>query len=41
MINLMIEKNIVDDMSVHKAAIDKRNKLQQWSNIFDEEKEVH
>ena len=41
MIDLMIEKNIVDDMSVHKAALDKRNKLQQWSNIFDNEKEVH
>jgi NTP pyrophosphatase (non-canonical NTP hydrolase) len=41
MIHLMIEKNIVDDMSVHKAALNKRNKLQQWSNIFDNEKEVH
>jgi NTP pyrophosphatase (non-canonical NTP hydrolase) len=41
MIDLMIEKNIVDDMSVHKAALDKRNKLQQWSNIFDNEKELH
>jgi NTP pyrophosphatase (non-canonical NTP hydrolase) len=41
MIDLMIEKNIVDDMSVHKAALDKRIKLQQWSNIFDNEKEVH
>jgi len=41
MIHLMIEKNIVDDMSVHKTALNKRNKLQQWSNIFDDEKEVH
>jgi NTP pyrophosphatase (non-canonical NTP hydrolase) len=41
MINLMIETGIVDDMSVHKAASNKRNKLQQWSNIFDKEPEVH
>jgi NTP pyrophosphatase (non-canonical NTP hydrolase) len=41
MINLMIETGIVDDMSVHKAALNKRNKLQQWSNIFDKEPEVH
>jgi len=37
----MIETGIVDDMSVHKAASNKRNKLQQWSNIFDKEPEVH
>jgi NTP pyrophosphatase (non-canonical NTP hydrolase) len=41
MINLMIETGIVDDMSVHKASLNKRNKLQQWSNIFDKEPEVH
>jgi len=28
-------------MSVHKASINKRNKLERWSNIFDKEQEVH
>jgi NTP pyrophosphatase (non-canonical NTP hydrolase) len=39
MIKLMIEKGIVDDVSVHKASIQKRIKLEKWSNVFDDEKE--
>lgn len=39
MINLMIEKGIVNDMSVHRASIAKRNKLEQWSDIFTEQKQ--
>jgi NTP pyrophosphatase (non-canonical NTP hydrolase) len=37
MIKLMIEKGIVDDASVHRAAIQKRIKLEKWSNVFDDE----
>jgi NTP pyrophosphatase (non-canonical NTP hydrolase) len=40
MIKLMIEKGIVDDMSVHKASIQKRIKLEKWSNVFDEDKDT-
>jgi hypothetical protein len=41
MINLMIEKKIVPEMATYNASLAKRTKLQQWSNIFDNEKEVH
>lgn len=40
MIELMIEKNIIDEFAVQNAAALKRNKLQEWSNVFDEEKEI-
>lgn len=41
MINLMIEKKIIPEMGTYNASITKRSKLKQWSNIFDDEKEVH
>lgn len=41
MINLMIENKIIPEMATYNASFAKRNKLQQWSNIFDDEKEVH
>jgi NTP pyrophosphatase (non-canonical NTP hydrolase) len=37
MIDLMMETNIVDGDAVYKASLQKRNKLQQWSNVFDNE----
>jgi NTP pyrophosphatase (non-canonical NTP hydrolase) len=40
MIDLMIEKNIIDEFAVQNAASLKRNKLQEWSNVFDEEKDT-
>jgi NTP pyrophosphatase (non-canonical NTP hydrolase) len=39
MIQLMMEKSIVDESKVHKASIQKRIKLEKWSNIFNEESE--
>jgi NTP pyrophosphatase (non-canonical NTP hydrolase) len=41
MINLMIEKKIVPEMATYNASLAKRTKLQQWSSIFDDDKEVH
>lgn len=41
MINLMIEKKIIPEMATYNASFAKRHKLEQWSNIFDDEKEVH
>ena len=41
MINLMIEKKIVPEMATYNASLAKRHKLQQWSSIFEGEKEVH
>lgn len=40
MINLMIEKGIVNDMAVMRASLKKRSKLEQWSNIFDDTQEM-
>lgn len=41
MINLMIENKIIPEMATYNASFAKRHKLEQWSNIFDDEKEVH
>ena len=41
MIHLMIEKNIIPEMATYTASVAKRTKLQQWSSIFDDDKEVH
>ena len=35
MIELMMQLNIVNESAVYKASLQKRNKLHQWSNIFD------
>lgn len=40
MLELMIEKNMVDKVAVYKASIQKRNKLERWSNVFDEQNET-
>lgn len=37
MIELMVEKNIIDRTKMLTAAGHKRNKLQKWSNIFQKE----
>ena len=36
MIDLMVERNIIDDTNVHEAMLAKKAKLQTWSNIFGE-----
>jgi NTP pyrophosphatase (non-canonical NTP hydrolase) len=36
MIDLMIEKNIVDKKNLMQASANKRKKLEKWSNIFYE-----
>lgn len=36
MIDLMVEKNIVDRYNIIEASKDKRKKLEKWSNIFYE-----
>ena len=41
MINLMIENKIIPEMATYNASFAKRHKLEQWSNIFDDEKEIH
>ena len=41
MINLMIENGIIGDSATHNAAMQKRIKLQKWSNIFEKEPEIH
>jgi NTP pyrophosphatase (non-canonical NTP hydrolase) len=33
MIEMMIEKNIIDSEAVAKAGVEKKNKLAKWSNI--------
>jgi NTP pyrophosphatase (non-canonical NTP hydrolase) len=40
MIELMVDKKIIDEFAIQKAAVLKRNKLEKWSNVFDEEKET-
>jgi len=41
MINLLMEKNVIDEIQIQKASYNKRLKLEKWSNIFDDEKGVH
>lgn len=36
MIELMVENGIVDDQSLQIAKLNKRKKLETWSNIFKE-----
>lgn len=36
MIDLMVEKNIVNRYNIIEASKDKRKKLEKWSNIFYE-----
>ena len=36
MIDLMVERQIIDDTNVHEAMLAKKAKLQTWSNIFGE-----
>jgi NTP pyrophosphatase (non-canonical NTP hydrolase) len=40
MIDLMIDSKIIDGIAVENAALQKRNKLRQWSDVFKEEKEL-
>jgi NTP pyrophosphatase (non-canonical NTP hydrolase) len=40
MIDLMIDSKIIDGVAVENAALQKRNKLRQWSDVFKEEKEL-
>jgi NTP pyrophosphatase (non-canonical NTP hydrolase) len=40
MIDLMIDSKIIDGLAVQNAALQKRNKLRQWSDVFKEEKEL-
>jgi NTP pyrophosphatase (non-canonical NTP hydrolase) len=37
MIQLMMEKGILKESAVYAASLNKRSKLQTWSNIFKEE----
>jgi NTP pyrophosphatase (non-canonical NTP hydrolase) len=37
MIGLIMETNMLDESAVEKAALQKRNKLEKWSNVFDKE----
>lgn len=37
MISLLKESGLVDDYGVHKEEMNKRNRLEKWSNIFDNE----
>jgi NTP pyrophosphatase (non-canonical NTP hydrolase) len=41
MIQLLMEKDILNESAVYSAALQKRNKLERWSNIFEKEPEVH
>ena len=41
MIQLMIEKGIINESNVNKASLQKRIKLEKWSNIFEEEKIIN
>ena len=40
MLGLMMETNLIDENAVERAAIEKRNKLQQWSTVFKSEETV-
>jgi len=40
MLGLMMETGLLDESAVEKAALQKRNKLQEWSNVFKEENET-
>ena len=35
MIDLMVERGIVSDTMINQARLNKRNKLQDWSGIFE------
>jgi NTP pyrophosphatase (non-canonical NTP hydrolase) len=37
MIDLMVEKNIINGVAIDTASLKKKEKLKTWSNIFDEE----
>ena len=37
MISLLKESGIVDDYGVHKEEMNKRYRLEKWSNIFEKE----
>lgn len=37
MIDLMIEKNLLNKDAVDSASLKKRNKLQKWSEVFNSE----
>jgi len=39
MLSLMIETGLLDENAVEKAAMQKRNKLHEWSNVFENTKE--
>jgi len=41
MIELMMQLKIVNESAVYRASLEKRNKLERWSNIFEKESEVH
>lgn len=41
MIDLMVEKGILNEWSVQEAAQKKRNKLEQWSDIFADKELVN
>lgn len=34
MVIILEELGVIDPMCVHKHSLQKRNKLQQWSNLF-------
>lgn len=40
MIGLIMETGLLDENAVERAALQKRNKLQQWSNVFKDENET-
>ena len=40
MIQLLMEKGILNESAVYRASLDKRNKLQQWSDIFENKPEM-
>jgi NTP pyrophosphatase (non-canonical NTP hydrolase) len=41
MIELMMEKEIINETQTYQACLQKKIKLQTWSSIFNKEKEVH
>ena len=40
MIQLLMEKGILNESAVYRASLNKRNKLEQWSNIFEDKPEM-
>ena len=40
MIDLMIEKGILNNAAVMQASLKKRSKLEQWSDIFEDKHEM-